>query len=217
MDKSSHTVKTTMTSAGDRTDNRRARILAVARKHFGRHGFRRTVLDEIAADAGCAKGSLYLEFANKQALYHAVLDDVHAEVGQRFAAVVGGIESPAEWLRASLRFTFTTLEREPLLARLLTDDPELPALREYAARDQVRAAAEAALTQFRGLLRRGVEAGELRRDLDLEVVPFVLAGLKFLHMHADLITAGLIDRGRYFDGLADFALAAVLAPKESAE
>lgn len=201
-----------MTATGDRTDNRRARILAVARKHFGRFGFRRTVLDDIAAEAGCAKGSLYLEFAGKQALYHAVLDDVHAEVGQRFAAAVAGIDSPAQWLRASTRFTFTTLEREPLLARLLTDDPELPALREYAAQDRVRVEAEAAVTHLRGLLRRGVEAGELRADLDLEVVPFVLAGFKFLHQHADLITAGLIDRGRFFDGLADFALAALLAP-----
>lgn len=201
-----------MTASEDRTDSRRARILAVARKHFGRFGFRRAVLDDIAAEAGCAKGSLYLEFPGKQALYFAVLDDVHAEVGKRFAAAVAGIESPAGWLRASLRFTFATLEREPLLARLLADDPDLPALREYAAQDRVRVEAEAALTHFRGLLRRGVEAGELRRDLDLEVVPFVLAGLKFLHLHADLITAGLIDRGRYFDGLADFALAAVLAP-----
>jgi len=206
-----------MTSHRDRTDNRRARILAVARKHFGRYGFRRTVLDDIAAEAGCGKGSLYLEFAGKQALYDAVLDEVHAEVGQRFAAAVEGITSAAQWLRVSTRFTFTTLEAEPLLARLITDDPELPALREYAARDKVRAEAEAALMHFRGLLRRGVEAGELRADLDLEVVPFVLAGLKFLHQHADLITAGMIDRNRLFDGIADFALAALLAPatKES--
>lgn len=205
-----------MTVSADRTDNRRARILAVARKHFGRFGFRRAVLDDIATEAGCAKGSLYLEFTSKQALYNAVLADVHAEVGKRFAAEVADITSAAEWLRASLRFTFATLEREPLLARLLADDPEVPALREYAAQDTVKAQAEAALTHFRGLLRRGIEAGELRADLDLEVVPFVLAGLKFLHLHVDLITAGLIDRGRYFDGLADFALAAVLARKDPA-
>ncbi len=201
-----------MTAVADRTDNRRARILAVARKHFGRFGFRRTVLDDVAAEAGCAKGSLYLEFPGKQALYFAVLDDVQAEVGQRFAAAVAGIESPAEWLRVSLRFTFTTLEREPLLARLLADEPDLPVLREYAAQDSVRARTEAAVQQLRGLLRRGIEAGELRPDLDLEVVPFVLAGFKFLHLHADLITAGMIDRRRYFDGVADLALAAVLAP-----
>jgi AcrR family transcriptional regulator len=200
----------------DRPDTRRARIIAVARKHFGLYGFRRAVLDDIAAEAGCAKGSLYLEFPGKQALYFAVMDDIHAEFGARFRAAVDGVTSPAEWLRISVRFTFDTLEREPLLARLLRDDPDLPALREYAAQDRVRAQAEAALQQFRGLLERGIAAGELRRDLDLEVVPFVLASLKFLHLHADLVTAGMIDRRRFFDGVADLALSALLAPKESA-
>lgn len=203
-------------NTADRPDTRRARILAVARKHFGQFGYRRAVLDDIAVEAGCAKGSLYLEFAGKQALYFAVLDDVHAESGKRFQAAVDGVTSPAEWLRVSVRFTFDTLEREPLLARLLRDEPDLPMLREYAAQDRVRAQTEGALRHFRELLRRGIDAGELRRDLDLEVVPFVLASLKFLHLHADLATAGLIDRRRYFDGVADLALSALLAPKESA-
>jgi AcrR family transcriptional regulator len=200
----------------DRPDTRRARILAVARKHFGLYGYRRAVLDDIAAEAGCAKGSLYLEFPGKQALYFAVMDDVQAEVGGRFRAAIDGVTSPAEWLRISVRFTFDTLEREPLLARLLRDDPDLPALREYAAQDRVRAEAEAALQQFRALLERGIAAGELRRDLDLEVLPFVLSSLKFLHLHADHATAGMIDRRRYFDGVADFALSGLLVPKESA-
>lgn len=204
-----------MTAATDRPDTRRARILAVARKHLGQFGYKRTVLDDIAAEAGCAKGSLYLEFAGKQALYFAVMDDVHAEVGERFHAAVEGVTSPAEWLRISVRFTFDTLEREPLLARLLRDEPDLPMLHEYAAQDRVRQQTEAALQNFRALLQRGIEAGELRRDLDLEVVPFVLASLKFLHLHADLATAGMLDRRRYFDGVADLALSALLAPKES--
>lgn len=198
------------------TDTRRARILAVARKHFGRHGYRRAVLDEIAAEVGCAKGSLYLEFPGKKELFFAVLDDVEAEVGRRFMDALAGVTSPAAWLRQGLVLGFDTLEREPLLARLLRDEPDLPMLREYAAQDRVRAQTEGALRHFRELLRRGIDVGELRRDLDLEVVPFVLASLKFLHLHADLATAGLIDRRRYFDGVADLALSALLAPKESA-
>lgn len=199
------------------TDTRRARILAVARKHFGRHGYRRTVLDDIAAEAGCAKGSLYLEFPGKKDLFFAVLDDVNAEAGRRYAAEIAGITSPAAWLRTGLAFTFDTLEREPLLARLLTDDPELPILREYAAQGRKRTEVEAAVQHFRELLRRGIAAGELRADLDVEVVPFVIAGLKFLHLHADLITAGMIDRRRYFAGLVDFVLAGVLAPPNAAQ
>ena len=199
------------------TDTRRARILAVARKHFGRHGYRRAVLDEIAAEVGCAKGSLYLEFPGKKELFFAVLDDVEAEVGRRFMDALAGVTSPAAWLRQGLVLGFNTLEREPLLARLLADEPDMPILREYAALERKRADAAAGVQRFRDLLRQGIACGELRPDLDVDVVPFVLAGLKFLHLHADLITAGLIDRRRYFAGLVDLAMAALLAPsKESA-
>lgn len=201
-----------MTPPNEPSDSRRARILAAARRHFGRHGFRRAVLDEVAAEAGCAKGSLYLEFPGKKELFFAVLDDVNAEVGRRFMDALAGVTSPAAWLRTMLQFTFDTLEREPLLARLLVEEPDMPVLREYAALDRKRAEAEAAVQKFRALLQQGVAAGELRADLDVEVVPFVLAGLKFLHIHADLITAGLIDRRRYFAGLVDMTMAAVLAP-----
>lgn len=193
-------------------DTRRARILAAARRHLGRFGYRRAVLDDIAAEAGCAKGSLYLEFPNKEALFFAVLDDVQAELGARFAARVAGLTSAAAWVRTSLEFGFDALEREPLLARLLVDDPETPILRQYAAQARVQAEAAGALEHFRGLLRRGVAAGEFRADLDLDVVPFVLAGLKFLHAHLDLITAGMIDRRRYLEGLVAFVMAGLVAP-----
>ncbi len=201
-----------MTPPNEPSDSRRARILAVARRQFGRHGFRRTVLDEVAAEAGCAKGSLYLEFPGKKELFFAVLDDVNAEVGRRFMDALAGVTSPAAWLRTMLQLTFETLEREPLLARLLVEEPDAPVLHEYAALDRKRAEAEAGVQKFRELLRQGVAAGELREDLDVEVVPFVLAGLKFLHLHADLITVGLIDRRRYFAGLVDMMMHAVLAP-----
>ena len=96
------------------------------------------------------------------------------------------------------------------------DAPDMPILREYAALERKRADATAGVHRFRDLLRQGIACGELRPDLDVDVVPFVLAGLKFLHLHADLITAGLIDRRRYFAGLVDLAMAALLAPtKES--
>ena len=67
----------------DRPDTRRARILAVARKHFGLYGYRRTVLDDIAVEAGCAKGSLYLEFPGKQALYFAERSPIEPTVREQ--------------------------------------------------------------------------------------------------------------------------------------
>ncbi len=61
-------------------DERRAAkheaILAAAQALFFRYGFRRTSVDEVAMQAGIAKGTVYLYFPNKQALFRAVAERV---------------------------------------------------------------------------------------------------------------------------------------------
>ncbi len=55
-------------------DYRRSAILDAARTVFARRGFAGGILDEIAQEAGIAKGTLYLYFKGKEELYKAVLD-----------------------------------------------------------------------------------------------------------------------------------------------
>jgi AcrR family transcriptional regulator len=52
---------------------RRERVLAVALEVFGRYGFRKASLDEIARAAGISRQGLYLHFANKEALFRAAV------------------------------------------------------------------------------------------------------------------------------------------------
>lgn len=52
---------------------RRAEILAAARKVFARKGFADGIVDDIAAEAGLAKGTLYLYFKSKKEIYKALL------------------------------------------------------------------------------------------------------------------------------------------------
>lgn len=53
---------------------RRAEIVQAARTVFARRGFARAIMDEIAREAGVAKGTLYLYFKSKTEIYRAVLD-----------------------------------------------------------------------------------------------------------------------------------------------
>ncbi len=48
---------------------RQAEILAAARRVFSKRGYEAATLDEIAAAAGLAKGTLYLYFDNKEAIF----------------------------------------------------------------------------------------------------------------------------------------------------
>ena len=54
---------------------RRTEIVQAARTVFARRGFAGAIMDEIAAEAGVAKGTLYLYFKSKMEIYRAVLDD----------------------------------------------------------------------------------------------------------------------------------------------
>jgi len=56
------------------SDFRRAEIMNAARSVFARKGFARGIMDEIAKEAGIAKGTVYLYFSSKKEIYRAVLD-----------------------------------------------------------------------------------------------------------------------------------------------
>lgn len=55
------------------SEQRRSAILRAARAVFARQGFANTVVDDIAAQAGIAKGTLYLYFPSKEQIYLAAL------------------------------------------------------------------------------------------------------------------------------------------------
>lgn len=55
-------------------------ILAAARRGFGDDGFDETSVEDIAAEAGVAKGAVYHYFATKEAIFEAVLEVVSAEI-----------------------------------------------------------------------------------------------------------------------------------------
>ena len=52
---------------------RQERVLAVALEVFGRYGFRKTSMDEVARSAGISRQGLYLYFASKEALFRAAV------------------------------------------------------------------------------------------------------------------------------------------------
>jgi AcrR family transcriptional regulator len=53
---------------------RRTEIVDAARSVFARKGFVRGIMDQIAKEAGIAKGTIYLYFRSKKEIYRAVLD-----------------------------------------------------------------------------------------------------------------------------------------------
>ncbi len=109
---------------------RRDEIIEAAIKLFGRKGFAATRADEIAAAAGLAKGTLYLYFKSKEAIYTAAVtrsvQQLHKEIARRSAGVGSFAERFATAIRVRLEFwpaheatyrLLLTVGREPKLRR----------------------------------------------------------------------------------------------------
>jgi len=71
------------------------RIIAAARKRFDHYGVSKTTMQEIATDAGVAVGTVYLYFANKDALIVACAEDF-VEHHRQVAGAILADESPAD-------------------------------------------------------------------------------------------------------------------------
>jgi TetR/AcrR family transcriptional regulator of autoinduction and epiphytic fitness len=62
-----------MSSAQHTDTARREHVLAVALEVFGRYGFRKTSMDEVARSADISRQGLYLYFASKETLFRAAV------------------------------------------------------------------------------------------------------------------------------------------------
>src|ERR1700737_4663775 len=71
-----------MWSAPPADSARQEHVLSVALEVFGRYGFRKTSMDEVARSADISRQGLYLYFASKEALFRAA-------VGQELDTALG--------------------------------------------------------------------------------------------------------------------------------
>ena len=62
------------------TDPRRQTIIDVAFEVFMRHGYRGTTMEDIARQVGLSRPTLYLTFANKEAIFRAVVASGHEQI-----------------------------------------------------------------------------------------------------------------------------------------
>jgi TetR/AcrR family transcriptional repressor of mexJK operon len=68
-----------------------AAIVPAAARHFLNHGYALANVDEIAAEAGVSKRTIYNLFESKDRLFRAVLDDLFATAESYATRVVGSI------------------------------------------------------------------------------------------------------------------------------
>src|SRR6266446_5833309 len=81
-----------------------AEILAAARKVFAGSGYSEATVDQIAAAAGLAKGTIYLYFSSKKDIYLAAMKEGLVELREQTRQNMQAVEG----IRAKLRTFITT-------------------------------------------------------------------------------------------------------------
>jgi AcrR family transcriptional regulator len=167
---------------------RREAILAAALAEFCARGFAAARLDDVARRAGVAKGTIYLHFEDKEALFREIIRTMVMPL----IAALEAMPPPERPIRAVLqdfadmfiREIYAT-ERRDVLRLIMTEGPRFPQLAEFHYRNVV----ERALTAIRGLLKRALERGEIKDGALVEFPHLVVAPALVA-----IIWSGLFDR-----------------------
>lgn len=181
-------------------------ILEVTLRLLGSKGYDLTTMDEVAAEVGIAKASLYKHFPSKESLACAVMRRLLADT-LAFTETIGDGESPLAALKAVLRWA--------LQLRLAGGFPTLP-----SSNSSLRAALLAdgeyltALTRLTGRLSAWIEAararGEVRPTLPTEVVLLSLyartcdPAIEYLRLSGTMDDNAIVEAmlSVFFDGVA---------------
>ena len=130
-------------------------------------GFRGLSVEAVRQRAGVGKATIYRRFPDKEALVRTAIEDLHADLqAPDTGSLLGDLDAVFE----------TAYRADPRAAtfapRLLAEAAAFPELHAIFRQVLIEPRREA----LRTILRRGVERGELRDDVDLDLVIDMVAG-----------------------------------------
>jgi AcrR family transcriptional regulator len=172
----------------DKSALRRDAILAAALEEFSDRGFAAARLEDVAQRAGVGKGTIYLHFRDKEALFQELVTTMLVP----FIANIEAAPSVGLPIRVVLerlidlfmREIYAT-ERRKLIRLIMTEGPRFPQLAEFHYHHVVKRA----IAAMRALLEASHRRGELRNDALVRFPQLVVAPCMMA-----IVWSGLFDR-----------------------
>jgi AcrR family transcriptional regulator len=194
-----------------RKDARPSEIVAAALGAFAEQGFAATRLEDVADRAGTSKGTIYLYFATKEALFEAVVRAVISPVlDQADLAVRNPDQGSAEQLRLVIETVYRELvgtERRQIMRMMIAEAGRFPSLVAFYHREVVgRAKALLGTIVARGVARGEFRDGPATRHPEAILGPAIMAAIwkmlfdavdpldldAFMRAHIDLVLRGIV-------------------------
>jgi AcrR family transcriptional regulator len=103
---------------------RRQQILVAARDVFAKRGYHQATIDDIVAQAGVARGTFYLYFDDKRAVFADLIDRFATQITMAIMRIDAGAEkrSVAEQVRENIRAILAVCLAERAMTKILFTD-----------------------------------------------------------------------------------------------
>jgi AcrR family transcriptional regulator len=149
-------------------------IVAAAAKVFRPKGYHAATVRDIAEAVGILKGSLYHHFESKEALLYLVVKEPIAQMFRTIAAVAEADLPATEKLRRAIAAHLEAFDRHyPHLFVYLREREAV----KRRFREMIGFSPKDYECCWQQILREGVESGEFRPDLDIQVTSYGLLGM----------------------------------------
>jgi len=143
--------------------DKRGRILDAAQSLFLRYGVKRTALDDVVREAGIAKGTLYLYFNSKDALFAAIAERLCAETLRKAEEAIASTSSLTPRIVGCLDASIGSMHR------LTAQSPHIVELTE--SKEALAAAIFNGFNhKMKNLLRKVLRDGGIKRADAVEMV-----------------------------------------------
>jgi AcrR family transcriptional regulator len=134
-------------------------LIVAARRLWGERGYAEVGTPEIAEAAGVTRGAMYYQYADKAALFRAVIEAMDQEIIERLQVSVAAAQpkTPADMMHA-MADAWLDIAGEPEVRQLmLLDAPSVIGWREYRELSQNNS-----IESAEALLQAAIDAGQLR-------------------------------------------------------
>ncbi len=157
----------------ERVASKEDAIVSAATEMFMARGFAKTTISDIAGKASVAEGTVYLYFANKDALAHAVLAAFYRGLTQKAQAGVVKFETTSDRLAFLARHHLDSIIKNRTILELITiTDRDA---QSYKGSDLYKMNREY-VAVFDGVVREGVWRGEIDDKISLWIFRDIFFG-----------------------------------------
>lgn len=154
----------------------RAQILYAAERLFIQYGYHGLSMRQIAEAVGVSKAALYYHFKDKEELLFAILGDYLDRIGALLDEVIAGASTSQERIHQLLeRLLLQPAEQRAAIRLTSQVMDQLSPTRRSELQSVYQ---EKFLLKIQGILRAGIEKGELR-PVDPSVAAWVLLGMLY--------------------------------------